>query len=91
MLPVPERAIWLPVCAPELMDGPFADEIVRYVTPVKHFLRHCQEPYTLRGVTFRNRIVMSPMCQYSARDGFADHRLRQRHQAAAAESLDHSE
>jgi cytochrome P450 len=38
---------------PELMDGPFADEIVRYVTPVKHFLRHCQEPYTLRGVTFQ--------------------------------------
>jgi len=29
-------------------------------------------PLTLRGVTFRNRIVMSPMCQYSARDGFAD-------------------
>src|SRR5687767_5633477 len=29
-------------------------------------------PLTIRGVTFRNRIVMSPMCQYSARDGFAD-------------------
>src|SRR5437588_432500 len=29
-------------------------------------------PLTLRGVTFRNRIVMSPMCQYSAQDGFAD-------------------
>jgi 2,4-dienoyl-CoA reductase-like NADH-dependent reductase (Old Yellow Enzyme family) len=29
-------------------------------------------PLTLRGVTFRNRIVMSPMCQYSAKDGFAD-------------------
>src|SRR5215212_7842148 len=28
-------------------------------------------PLTVRGVTFRNRIVMSPMCQYSARDGFA--------------------
>jgi 2,4-dienoyl-CoA reductase-like NADH-dependent reductase (Old Yellow Enzyme family) len=28
-------------------------------------------PLTLRGVTFRNRIVMSPMCQYSADDGFA--------------------
>jgi 2,4-dienoyl-CoA reductase-like NADH-dependent reductase (Old Yellow Enzyme family) len=26
---------------------------------------------TLRGVTFRNRIAVSPMCQYSARDGFA--------------------
>src|SRR5215203_3111324 len=29
-------------------------------------------PLTIRGVTLRNRIVMSPMCQYSARDGFAD-------------------
>lgn len=29
-------------------------------------------PLTIRGVTFRNRIVMSPMCQYSATDGFAD-------------------
>jgi 2,4-dienoyl-CoA reductase-like NADH-dependent reductase (Old Yellow Enzyme family) len=26
----------------------------------------------IRRVTFRNRIVVSPMCQYSARDGFAD-------------------
>jgi 2,4-dienoyl-CoA reductase-like NADH-dependent reductase (Old Yellow Enzyme family) len=29
-------------------------------------------PLTIRGVTFRNRIVMSPMCQYIAKDGFAD-------------------
>lgn len=29
-------------------------------------------PLTIRGVTFRNRVVMSPMCQYCARDGFAD-------------------
>src|SRR4051812_34223271 len=29
-------------------------------------------PLTIRGVTFRNRIVMSPMCQYSAQDGMAD-------------------
>ena len=29
-------------------------------------------PLTIRGVTFRNRIVVSPMCQYSALDGFAD-------------------
>jgi 2,4-dienoyl-CoA reductase-like NADH-dependent reductase (Old Yellow Enzyme family) len=28
-------------------------------------------PLTIRGVTLRNRIVMSPMCQYIARDGFA--------------------
>lgn len=29
-------------------------------------------PYTVRGVTLRNRIVVSPMCQYSSVDGFAD-------------------
>lgn len=29
-------------------------------------------PLTIRGVTFRNRIVVSPMCQYCAVDGFAD-------------------
>lgn len=29
-------------------------------------------PLTLRGVTLRNRIVMSPMCQYSAQEGMAD-------------------
>lgn len=28
-------------------------------------------PLTLRGVTFRNRIVMSPMCQYVAEEGLA--------------------
>lgn len=29
-------------------------------------------PLTIRGVTFRNRIGVSPMCQYCAKDGFAD-------------------
>jgi 2,4-dienoyl-CoA reductase-like NADH-dependent reductase (Old Yellow Enzyme family) len=29
-------------------------------------------PLAIRGVTFRNRIAMSPMCQYVAREGFAD-------------------
>lgn len=29
-------------------------------------------PLTIRGVTLRNRIVMSPMCQYSAEDGLAN-------------------
>jgi 2,4-dienoyl-CoA reductase-like NADH-dependent reductase (Old Yellow Enzyme family) len=29
-------------------------------------------PLTIRGVTFRNRIAVSPMCQYSAQDGFAN-------------------
>jgi 2,4-dienoyl-CoA reductase-like NADH-dependent reductase (Old Yellow Enzyme family) len=29
-------------------------------------------PLTVRGVTLRNRIVMSPMCQYSSDDGLAN-------------------
>jgi 2,4-dienoyl-CoA reductase-like NADH-dependent reductase (Old Yellow Enzyme family) len=29
-------------------------------------------PITIRGLTFRNRIAMSPMCMYSAVDGFAN-------------------
>ncbi len=29
-------------------------------------------PLTLRGVTLKNRIAISPMCQYSAGDGFAN-------------------
>ncbi len=30
---------------------------------------HLFEPYTLRGVTLRNRIGVSPMCEYSCEDG----------------------
>ncbi|OON71091.1 NADH:flavin oxidoreductase/NADH oxidase [Hymenobacter sp. CRA2] len=29
-------------------------------------------PLTLRGVTLKNRLVVSPMCMYSAQDGFAN-------------------
>src|SRR5262245_65835345 len=29
-------------------------------------------PLPIRGVTLRNRIVMSPMCQYVAKEGMAD-------------------
>jgi cytochrome P450 len=36
---------------PELIDNA-ADEFVRWVSPVKHFLRTCQEPFTIRDVTF---------------------------------------
>lgn len=32
---------------------------------------HLLEPLTIRGVTLRNRIVMSPMCQYSSEEGLA--------------------
>lgn len=30
------------------------------------------EPLPIRGVTLRNRIVVSPMCEYSSSDGFAN-------------------
>ena len=30
------------------------------------------QPAVFRGVTLRNRIVVSPMAMYSAHDGFAD-------------------
>src|SRR3954468_4390199 len=33
---------------------------------------HLFEPLTLRDITFRNRIGVSPMCQYSCEDGFAN-------------------
>lgn len=35
-------------------------------------MSHLFDPLTLRGVTLRNRIGVSPMCQYSAQDGFAN-------------------
>src|ERR1051326_5060819 len=28
--------------------------------------------FTLRGLTLRNRVAVSPMCQYSSEDGFAN-------------------
>ena len=33
---------------------------------------HLFEPLTLNGVTLPNRIVLSPMCQYSSEDGLAN-------------------
>ncbi len=37
---------------PDLIDGA-ADEFIRFVSPVKHFMRTCQEPFTVRDVTFQ--------------------------------------
>ena len=34
-------------------------------------MSHLFEPLTMRGVTLPNRIVLSPMCQYSCIDGLA--------------------
>ncbi len=33
---------------------------------------HLFSPLTLRGLTLRNRVAVSPMCQYSSEDGFAN-------------------
>jgi 2,4-dienoyl-CoA reductase-like NADH-dependent reductase (Old Yellow Enzyme family) len=33
---------------------------------------HLFDPLTIRGVTFSNRVFVSPMCQYSSIDGFAN-------------------
>ena len=35
-------------------------------------------PLTLRGFTFRNRIAVSPMCQYCAEEGLADEQNKAR-------------
>ena len=35
-------------------------------------MAHLFTPLTLRDVTLRNRIVVSPMCEYSSVDGFAN-------------------
>lgn len=35
-------------------------------------MSHLFEPLTLRSVTLPNRIAVSPMCQYSSEDGFAN-------------------
>jgi len=54
--------------APRLPHGcPSADDHDREVPQIDLL-----SPMTIRGVTLRNRIVTSPMCQYVAREGFAD-------------------
>lgn len=49
-------------------------------TPLKHkelchlcsmSVPHLFTPLQLRGITLKNRLVVSPMCQYSGKDGFA--------------------
>lgn len=30
------------------------------------------QTYSMRGISFKNRVVVSPMCQYSSEDGFAN-------------------
>src|SRR5688500_10169682 len=35
-------------------------------------MSHLFDPLTIRGVTFPNRVFVSPMCEYSSADGFAN-------------------
>src|ERR1044072_6614186 len=35
-------------------------------------MSHLFDEFRLREITFRNRIVVSPMCQYSSREGMAN-------------------
>ncbi|HWZ45187.1 MAG TPA: NADH:flavin oxidoreductase/NADH oxidase [Candidatus Saccharimonadales bacterium] len=35
-------------------------------------MAHLFEPFQLREISFRNRIMVSPMCQYSCKDGLAN-------------------
>src|SRR5947209_12595523 len=35
-------------------------------------MAHLFDPLNIRGLTLRNRIVVSPMCQYSSNEGFAN-------------------
>jgi 2,4-dienoyl-CoA reductase-like NADH-dependent reductase (Old Yellow Enzyme family) len=42
---------------------------VRTLRAQETFMSHLLSPLRLRGVTFRNRVFVSPMCQYSADEG----------------------
>jgi cytochrome P450 len=72
---------------PELIDGA-ADEFIRFVSPVKHFMRTCQESFTVRDVTFQpgdalylsyasaNRdeeVFTDPMCLDVRRENASSH------------------
>jgi 2,4-dienoyl-CoA reductase-like NADH-dependent reductase (Old Yellow Enzyme family) len=35
-------------------------------------MSHLFDPLTIRGITFANRVFVSPMCEYSSTDGFAN-------------------
>jgi cytochrome P450 len=58
---------------PDLIDQA-ADEIIRYVSPVKHFMRNCQAPFTLRDTTFEpaDLLYLSYASANRDEDVFAD-------------------
>ena len=58
---------------PKLIDNA-ADEMIRWVTPVRHFLRHAQQDYTLRTTKIRagEIVLMSYLSANRDESAFAD-------------------
>ncbi len=58
---------------PALIDNA-VEEIIRWVTPVRHFLRRVQEDYVLRGTTIRagERVLLSYLSGNRDEEVFAD-------------------
>ncbi|TBU63784.1 FMN-linked oxidoreductase [Dichomitus squalens] len=54
-----------------LNDPPIGTAYSKDLYPQNAELPTLFKPITIRGVTFKNRIIVSPMCQYSADDGHA--------------------
>ncbi len=52
-----------------MRDGAGTGALLRIITWA---VPNLFDPFSLRSVTFRNRIGISPMCQYSSEDGFAN-------------------
>jgi cytochrome P450 len=71
---------------PEFIHGA-ADELIRYVSPVKHFMRTCHEPFSLREVTFNpgDHLLLSYASANRDDEVFADPNVLdvRRHNAAS--------
>lgn len=68
ILATPESdRLTLPRPVPYHSISPAIDSVTR-----KLAMSHLFEPLTIRDLTLRNRIAVSPMCQYSSTDGYAN-------------------
>lgn len=66
------RTWWNQVTQLPSVKNPQCLTSVHFITNRFTTMSHLFEPFDQRGVTFRNRIAVSPMCQYSSVDGFAN-------------------
>ena len=48
----------------------FAEKVIGH--PVNDWVPPMFTPFSVRGMTLKNRVVVSPMCMYSAKDGLVD-------------------